>query len=35
MPPYAMTRRSRDTELAIGKGGLSPMPKWAFGPKVG
>jgi hypothetical protein len=35
MPPYAMTRRSRDTELAIAKGGLSPMPKWGFGPKVG
>jgi hypothetical protein len=34
MPPYPMTRRSRDTELAIAKGGLSPMPKWGFGPKV-
>ncbi|HWH11492.1 MAG TPA: hypothetical protein VG165_10230 [Solirubrobacteraceae bacterium] len=33
--PYPMTRRSSDTELAVSKGGLSPMPKWAFGPKIG
>jgi len=33
--PYPMTRRSADTALAVAKGGLSPMPKWAFGPKVG
>jgi hypothetical protein len=33
--PYPMTRRSADTDLAVAKGGLSPMPKWAFGPKIG
>ena len=30
MPPYATSRRSRDTELAIARGGLSPMPKWGL-----
>lgn len=30
MPPYATTRRSRDTERAIANGGLSPMPKWGL-----
>ena len=28
MPPYAVTRRSADTERAIRHGGLSAMPKW-------
>ena len=30
MPPYATTRRSRDTERAIARGGLSSMPKWGL-----
>jgi hypothetical protein len=30
MPPYATTRRSSDTEKAIARGGLSPMPKWGL-----
>jgi hypothetical protein len=30
MPPYAATRRSSDTEKAIARGGLSPMPKWGL-----
>lgn len=34
MGPYPMTRRSSDTERAIAKGGLSPIPKWGTGPKV-
>ncbi len=34
MPPYAMTRRSGDTELAIANGGLSPMPKWGYGSRI-
>jgi hypothetical protein len=28
MPPYATTRRSRDTERALRVGGMSSMPKW-------
>ena len=28
--PYATTRRSRDTDLAIARGGLSSMPKWGL-----
>lgn len=28
LPPYATTRRSRDTERAVRLGGLSPMPNW-------
>jgi hypothetical protein len=30
MPPYASSRRSRDTERAIANGGLSAMPKWGL-----
>jgi hypothetical protein len=30
MPPYATSRRSRDTERAIANGGLSPGPKWGL-----
>ena len=30
MPPYATSRRSRDTEKAIARGGLSAMPKWGL-----
>jgi hypothetical protein len=30
MPPYATSARSSDTERAIAKGGLSPMPKWGL-----
>jgi hypothetical protein len=30
-PPYPTTRRSRDTERAIGNGALSPIPKWGRG----
>jgi hypothetical protein len=30
MPPYATSRRSRDTERAIEHGGLSSQPKWGL-----
>jgi hypothetical protein len=30
MPPYPTSRRSRDTEKAIARGGLSSMPKWGL-----
>ena len=30
MPPYPTSRRSRDTDLAIARGGLSAMPKWGL-----
>lgn len=29
-PPYPRTLRSRDTERALARGGLSPMPKWGL-----
>jgi hypothetical protein len=30
MPPYATTRRSRDTDHAIQHGGFSSMPRWGL-----